>query len=173
MGRTQNTKHIMLSLFNQGPFPSMAPLSRSMIPAFHSTRIFQDIDARRSDFLSDMQIQSSDAPNTSQSYSYSSSTVQHGDNAPVTQRREEYRTGDGEVISRSRKSVGDQSVEEILKGGETTRTLTNISEDDLERFEQSVSERQDVWSPFTTHRQCDTSNALTAPLEEDLARIRH
>merc|ERR1712188_345632 len=91
------------------------------------------------------QIQSSDAPNTSQSYSYSSSTVQHGDNAPVTQRREEYRTGDGEVISRSRKSVG----------------------------EQSVAERQDVWSPFTTRRQCDTSNALTAPLEEDLARIRH
>merc|ERR1712199_50267 len=151
MGRTQNTKHIMLSLFNQGSLPSMAPLSRSMFPAFPSTSIFRDIDARRSDFLSDMQIQSSDAPNTSQSYSYSSSTVQHGDNAPVTQRREEYRTG----------------------GGEATRTLTNISEDDLERFEQSVSERQDVWSPFMTRRQCDTSNALTAPLEEDLARIRH
>merc|ERR1712225_3696 len=171
---------VMLSVFDRSFFPS-AFGSRHMSP-FHGNEdmflglpnlrepTFAGLEAQREKFLNEMNEQNEQGDGMSQSYSFSSSTVQHGDSAPVVQRREELRMSDGNVISRSRKSVGDQSVETTLRGGETTRTLTNIAEDEVERFEQTISERQHAWSPFTA--QNNTAAALTAPLENDLARIQ-
>merc|ERR1712225_233738 len=144
------TNNIMLSVFDRSFFPS-AYGSRHMSP-FHGNEdmflglpgqhlrepTFAGLEAQREKFLNELNEQ---GDGMSQSYSFSSSTVQHGDSAPVVQRREELRMSDGNVISRSRKSVGDQSVETTLRGGETTRTLTNIAEDEVERFEQTISER--------------------------------
>merc|ERR1711998_760066 len=72
----------------------------------------------------------------SQCYSYSSSTIQRPGSAPVTHSAESFQNSSGKHVSKRVQSIGDKVVEETTKNGATTRTLTNLSEAELEDFRE-------------------------------------
>merc|ERR1719408_663450 len=118
---------------------------------------------------------------TGGSYSYSSRSVQWGNEPIVTQCSESFQGADGQTKSRMHRSIGDQVVEETANGEETHRTLTNVNEDELGRFEKQVAQGfgrpfpsiSSFGRPFPSISSSDTSyNSLPAALEADLSNIR-
>merc|ERR1712093_29505 len=113
------------------------------------------------------------------SYSFSSSTIRSGDNAPVTQSSEEYRVAGGQHMKRTTRSVGDQMVEDTVKDGETSRTLTNLNEAELAQFEEHISTaRHPMWHTHAPELEAprappSTPQAeLPAALEQDIQRMQ-
>merc|ERR1711959_649819 len=128
-----------LALFDNALFPSMGRLSRGgLFSSFD--RMMAETTRRQQQLLSDMNV---DVPEgATQHFSYSSSTIQRGDAAPVTQRTERWSGGaDAESVTRTYRAIGDQVVEETIKGGETTRNLHNLNENELPAFEKAVAAR--------------------------------
>merc|ERR1711907_836049 len=140
-------------------------------PQFDFDRAFAETEQRRQSFLSNMEVDAES--NGAQSYSYSSSTFRSGNNAPVTQSSEQYVAG-GTSISRSRRSVGDQAIEETVRNGESTRTLHNITEDELSQLEAKIAEHRTIRSPSMLAAPPETSTqaGLPAALQQDLARLK-
>merc|ERR1712054_474676 len=191
----QHNKHITmaLSLFDSVFFPmsraARPSLGHMLSPrgAFFDNNLFAEMDERRNQFLQDMNHlpEATDGkPGYSRSFSYSSSTFKNAGSEPVSQRTESFRASDGQSFSRSIRSVGNQSVEETVKGDETTRTLHNIEEGDLEGINQTV-EQHTSQSPFQRFGQLlsedktvpalqatSTSTELPAALQADLTKLK-
>merc|ERR1712159_151704 len=115
------------------------------------------------------------------SYSFSSSTIRSGDNAPVTQSSEEYRVAGGQHMKRTTRSVGTAVVEETVKDGETSRTLTNLNEGELAQFEEHLkTARRPMWFETRTPELEEAPRAppstpqaeLPAALEQDIQRMQ-
>merc|ERR1711959_496913 len=141
-----------LSLFDTTLFPSLGRrvarpfggLLSHQDPFFHSSRLFAEADQRRDAFLSEMNVERTATPGEqtegdqsrgySQCFSYASRSFGGPDGETMSQHTEQFRSSDGQNVSRARRSVGDKMVEEISNGGETTRTLHNMTEDELETF---------------------------------------
>jgi len=202
MGATQHThtSQMALSLFDSTLFPTLgrrmarAPfgglLSRQD-PLFEAGRLFAEVDQHRDAFLSEMNVERSaphgkqaegDQPRGySQSFSYSSTTFGGPDGETVSQRTEQFSSSDGQNVSRARRSVGDKMVEEISNGGETTRTLHNMAEDDLEAFNKAANFRSLFRQPLAAAQATTTPNdrnssghrSLPAALEADLSSIQN
>merc|ERR1712159_479117 len=189
MGKTQT--NMALSLFNTSLFPALERRMAQprMVDSFLNNNMFADfgssfaeMDARRAAFLSDMQIDedmnhSSEQQQGpySQCYSYSSSTTQRGDGAPVTHSQESFRTSGGQQASKRIQSMGDKMVEETVKDGETTRTLKNLSEAELAEFNDTFSQQHPIpalahdWKQMQAQlRQVELPGAL----EADLAKMQ-
>merc|ERR1712159_726148 len=177
------TKSMALSLFNPTFFPAYghraaSPLARlddMFGGAARFDGMFAEADARRRAFLSEMDVDNNEAP-SSQCYSFSSSSYQTSGEAPVTQCKEEYSTSDGDVVSRVHKSIGDKTVEETIKGGETKRTLTNVAEEDLAQFEQAISQHRhrlpQRQMPGKLALADTLAPSLPAALSDDIARLQ-
>merc|ERR1711904_296255 len=167
MGHT--TTEMALSLFDNPPFfhpHGLAPRSSlftemdSMLHNHHS--MFGSFNHRRDKFLSDMEVEAPD--NRPHSFSYTSSSVKTGNGDAVVRKSERYHDAQsGEMVERTSRSVGDRSVQEVGRGGNTTRTLTNIGEDELEAFDAEVEQRRR--SLFAAPQQLE----LPPALEQDLA----
>merc|ERR1711998_709032 len=149
------THTMALSLFGNSPFfhpQRFAPRSSlfaemdSMLHNQHS--MFGSFNHHRDKFLSDMEVE---AGNGSHSFSYTSSSIQTG-----------------EMVERTSRSVGDRSVQEVVRGGNTTRTLTNVGEEELEAFDAEVEQRRRSPYMFNAPQQTE----LPASLEQDLASIK-
>merc|ERR1712159_886971 len=116
---------------------------------FHSVfgdfdRHFAESEQRMNEFKKQMEVDS--AQEGAQCYSFSSSSFRSGDSAPVTHSSEEYRVAGGQSMKRTIRSVGDQTVEETVKDGETSRTLTNLNESELAQFEEHLkTARRPMW----------------------------
>merc|ERR1712146_452035 len=83
-----------LAFFDHALFPSVRSLQRSHGGLFASMdRVMAESSRRQREFLSDFNIP--EGQSHGQSYSYSSSTIQTGSDAPVTQRSEAWRDADG------------------------------------------------------------------------------
>jgi len=79
------------------------------------------------------------------------------------------RDGSGKLISRTRKSVGDKVVEEIHKGGETTRTIKGMDEADVATFESNVD---DTLTRRRSFFRGWSSMPLEGTLQEDIDRLK-
>merc|ERR1711959_131909 len=180
-----NTKPMALSLFNTSLFPSLERRMAQprMMDSFLSRNnmfadSFAEMDARRASFLSDMQIDEDMQHSSeqrqgpySQCYSYSSSTTQRGDEAPVTHSQESFRNSAGQHVSKRIQSMGDKMVEEtVLKDGETTRTMKNLSEAELAEFNDTFSQQHPI--PALAHDWKQRQAELPAALEADLAKMQ-
>merc|ERR1712146_205421 len=164
MGR-HTTTTMALNMFMNDAFPVFGR-------RLDFERAFAETEQRRSDFLSKMEVDPA-SNGAAQCYSYSSSTFRSGDNAPVTQSSEEYRVAGGTTVSRTRRSVGDQSVEETMKNGETTRTLHNLTEDELAQLEAKVAEHTTRHPNMLKAAPSTSPEAeLPAALQQDLARLK-
>merc|ERR1712159_477992 len=183
MGHKNQNSNMALSTFfhDSSLFPRMvsrhpffSPRSHSFPRPFdlfnESSHLFEDMQERQEAFLRDMGDGSTaesaaQQGSGSRSYSYSSTTVRHGD---------------GDVLGRSKRQIGDRVVEETRKGDETTRTLTNITEDELEHFDTQHREQASMgWFnargfPVLTDRNTNSGEARAAQqaLEGDLQRVQ-
>merc|ERR1712054_719081 len=179
----QHNKHITmaLSLFDSVFFPmsraARPSLGHMLSPrgAFLDNNLFAEMDERRNQFLQDMNHlpeATAGKPGYSRSFSYSSSTFKNAGSEPVSQRTESFRASDGQSFSRSIRSVGNQSVEETVKGDETTRTLQTVeqhtSQSPFQRFGQLLSEDKTVPALQAT----STSTELPAALQADLTKLK-
>merc|ERR1712146_289719 len=147
-------------------------VARNMFEGFD--RAFAETEQRRSEFLSSMEVDP--AQSGAQCYSYSSSTFRSGNDAPITHSSEQYRVNGGTSVSRARRSVGDQVVEETMKDGETTRTLQNLTEDELALFETKIAQhtaRSPSMLQAPPSTPVDSTQAgLPAALQQDLDRLK-
>merc|ERR1719399_509761 len=155
-----------LSLFDSAFFPmsrvTRPSLGRMLAPrgTLFDNNLFEAMDGRHA-FLKGMNHTSEDGkPGHTHSFSYSSSTFKSAGSEPVSRRTETFRGSDGQTFSRSVQSVGEKSVEEIIKGGETTRKLHNLEVGDLESFNQTFEQHSSHW-PFSRSNQRHTTH--TAP----------
>merc|ERR1712178_273549 len=120
------------------------------------------MDERRQNFLKSMEIpepkphKNNNELGFSRSFSYSSSTFRRSGGEPVTRRTETFRGADGQIFSRTDKSIGDKSIVETVKGDETSRTLHNLSEGELDCFNKTVEQHSSRWA-FPTWNQGDAS----------------
>merc|ERR1712164_9341 len=163
-----HTHSMALAMFDT-TFPSMGP--RMGFADFD--RSFADMETRRQEFLNQMEV--GGAEDGATQFSSYSSTFRSGDDAPVTHSQESYRVAGGTTVSRSRRSVGDKVVEETVRDGETHRTLHNLSEDELAKFEATVAERaaqRPRWLAAPQAPPASPQAALPAALESDLQRLQ-
>merc|ERR1711907_376887 len=180
MGKKDNTEMALMM------FPSlerrMAAHPRMIDNFFRGGNLFaemdstwrnmtSDLDSRRQTFLSEMDIDEVPAQQGpySHSYCYSSSTIQRGDGQPVTRSVESFRNSSGQQVSKHMQSMGDKVVEETVKNGETTRTLTNLSEAELEDFNKSMAFSE----PLMYRNEMRQEKELPAALEADLTKMRN
>merc|ERR1711959_55856 len=144
MGQLQHAhahSHIMaLSIFNQAWPVARRPASFwGPSPSFfrEGGSLFAESDARRQAFMDEMDVDTDNG--TGRSYSYSSTTVRHGDQESVTSSREILTQG-GDRIARTRKSIGDRMVETQQRGDATTQTIAGMTADEAVAFEAEVEE---------------------------------
>merc|ERR1712093_126510 len=182
-------KHNMaLSLFETSLFPALERVARPHITGsffsqnnnnnifanFRNT--FSEMEARRSSFLSDIQsnediISEQQQAPYSQCYSYSRSYTRRGDEAPIPHSQESFRNSAGQHASKRIQSMGDKMVEEtVLKDGETTRTMKNLSEAELAEFNDTFSQQHPI--PALAHDWKQRQAELPAALEADLAKMQ-
>lgn len=175
-----------LAMFNT-PFPLMgrrlAHPAASWDTGFHSVfgdfdRHFAETEQRMNQMRDQLDIEAQEGAQ-GHSYSFSSSTYRSGDAAPVTKSSEEYCSG-GKSMKRTVRSVGDQMIEETVRGNETSRTLTNLNEDELAQFEERVrTARHPKWLE-TRKPELEAPRAppfspqadLPAALEQDIQRLQ-
>merc|ERR1711939_67498 len=151
-----------LAMLDNALFPAFGRLARPSLFS-RSNDLFADMSTRREAFLREMD---ADLPEGTQSYSYSSSTFRIGDSEPVTHKTEEWRTND-EHVSRSHRAIGDKVVEEVIKNGETNRTLHNLNESELQDFDQQIASKQANFGSFAP-----TQKPMLPALEADLKRLQ-
>merc|ERR1711988_243041 len=189
----KHTFAMALSLFNTAMFPSLERRMATHHPRLlenvfgSGNRLFSDIDStwrymasdldsRRQTFLAEMDIEASAEQGLRQrqghgpyshSYSYSSSTIQHGDGAPMTRIAESFKNSSGQHFSKRVQSMGEKVVEETIKNGETTHTLTNVSEAELEDFNKGFATQ-----PLIHNEMLEKRAELPAALETDLAKMQ-
>lgn len=144
-----------------------------------SNRMFEEAEHRRTSFLKDMEV--STEANGTQCWSYSSSSFRSGNSEPVTQRTESFRGPDGNAVSRTFRSIGDKTVEETVKGDETTRSLHNLNESELQAFDEQIASHKSNLGSFFAPRALtqqpghvqESQAALPAALEQDLAGLKN
>merc|ERR1712164_115550 len=107
----------------------------------------------------------------SHSYSYNSSTIQRGDSAAVTQSAESYQNSAGQHVSKHVQSMGDKMVQETTKNGKTTRTLTNLSEAEVEDFSRGIKSSK-LLGFHNNNLLQKQQPELPAALEADLAKMQ-
>merc|ERR1712138_265328 len=107
--------------------------------------------------------------------------VRHGDGDAVTHQSEQFHGPNGQVLGRTKRQIGDRMVEETRKGDETTRTLTGLTEGELEHFHAQHREQASTgWFnargfPVLTDRNTNSGEPRTAhqqALEGDLQRVQ-
>merc|ERR1712146_257495 len=168
MGHTHHT--MALAMFDT-TFPRMGRRMGPRMGFADFDRTFADMEARRQDFMNQMEVDG--AVDGAQCYSSYSSTFRSGDNAPVTHSQESYRVAGGTTVSRSIRRVGDKMVEETIRDGETHRTLQNLSEDELAQFEaQHQAAQHPRWLEAPQAPPASPQAALPAALESDLQRLK-
>merc|ERR1712023_12277 len=193
------TTPMALSVFDSAFFPltrgARSSFGHLLSPrsGFFDTNLFHEMDQRRHSFMKEMEVpqaqhaREGDPRGYSQSFSYSSSTFSGAGSEPVSRHTETFRGADGQVYSRTSKSIGEKRLQEAVKGGETTRTLHNLAEDDLEYFNQAVEQHSARW-PFSrgfsqleaapstaaeVEAPAATSNVvLSSALESDLSKVK-
>merc|ERR1712225_58486 len=195
---TSTTSMALSTLFHDSPslFPRMISRHPFFSPRSHnfprpfdlfneSSHLFDDMQQRQEAFLLDMgdgsTAESTAAQQGSRSYSYSSTMVRHGDGDAVTHQSEQFHGPNGQVLGRTKRQIGDRMVEETRKGDETTRTLTGLTEGELEHFHDQHREQASMgWFnargfPVLTDRNTNSGEPRTAhqqALEGDLQRVQ-
>merc|ERR1712054_685427 len=184
------TTPMALSVFDSAFFPltrgARSSFGHLLSPrsGFFDTNLFHEMGQRRHSFMKEMEVPQAQHAREggprgySQSFSYSSSTFSSAGSEPVSRHT---------VTSRTSKSIGERRLQETVKGGETTRTLHNLAEDDLEYFNQAVEQHSARW-PFSrgfsqleaapstaaeVEAPAATSNVvLSSALESDLSKVK-
>merc|ERR1712159_3668 len=175
---THTTQKMLATLNTLAPFQHRAPLFTGMDTMLMGARprgvfddmdrMFAEADARQEQFLNEMG--AAEPSGYSRSFSYSSRSVQANGEPTVVERSEQYRGADGEVMRRTVKTLGDKTVEETVKGGETQRMLHNLTEEELEGFHAGI--QAGFTRPFGATLEAPEPAALPDALQRDLESIQ-